>query len=116
MSLGGCGSSRDDGGVQPPVTADASTADASTADAAADAAAPVPFGSADPEPVISFVQVGSAVGIDRANEPASAGTFDGAGTLAYGSWLADLDGDGRLDYFAMNHGQTPHLSGVFINS
>jgi hypothetical protein len=98
---------RNDGGMPR----DASAPDAS----APDASAPVPFGGADPNPVIGFTQVGKVVGIDRSNEPASAGTFSAAGTLAYGSWLADLDGDGRLDYFAMNHGQTPHLSGVFVN-
>ena len=73
-------------------------------------------GSTDPSPSITFTQVGKAVGIDRSNEPASAGTFNGSGTLAYGSWLADLDGDGRLDYYAVNHGQTSHLSGVFLNT
>lgn len=71
--------------------------------------------TADPSPVISFVQVASAVGIDRSREPASAGRYTSSGTLAYGSWLADLDGDGRLDYYAVNHAQWPHLSGLFIN-
>jgi hypothetical protein len=100
-----CGSGTDDGdgGMGPPVTTP-------------DAGGPVPFGGADPSPTIRFTQVGKMVGIDRANEPASAGTFSAQGTLAYGSWLADYDGDGRLDYFAMNHGQTPHLSGLFINT
>ncbi|HEU4730362.1 MAG TPA: PKD domain-containing protein [Kofleriaceae bacterium] len=72
--------------------------------------------AADPSPTISFTQVGRSVGINRASEPPSAGTFTSAGTLAYGSWLADLDGDGLLDYYAVNHGQTPHLSGLFINN
>lgn len=76
---------------------------------------PVPGGGIDPDPSISFMQVAKAVGIDRSNEPASAGTFSSSGTLAYGSWLADLDGDGRLDYFGVNHGQLPHLSGLFMN-
>lgn len=71
---------------------------------------------ADPAPTISFTQVARSSGIDRANEPTSAGTFNATGTLAYGSWLADLDGDGRLDYFGVNHGQTPHLSGLFMNT
>lgn len=102
-----CGPAGSGDDAQPPVGGpDAMVPDGST---------PAPFGGADPNPAISFMQVGKAVGIDRANEPASAGAFSAAGTLAYGSWLADLDGDGRLDYFAMNHGQTPHLSGLFIS-
>jgi hypothetical protein len=72
--------------------------------------------SADPTPHITFTQVGKTVGIDRTREPASAGRFDATNTLAYGSWLADLDGDGRLDYYAVNHGQTQHLSGLFLNN
>ncbi len=71
---------------------------------------------ADPNPHITFTQVAKTVGIDRTREPASAGPFDGTNTLSYGAWLADLDGDGRLDYYAVNHGQTPHLSGVFLNN
>ena len=70
--------------------------------------------NADPGPSITFTQVATAVGIVRSNEPASAGAFNATGTLAYGSWLADLDGDGRLDYYAVNHGQTAHLSGLFL--
>jgi PKD domain/FG-GAP-like repeat len=70
----------------------------------------------DPSPSITFTQVASSVGLNRSNEPASAGPFTSSNTLAYGSWLADLDGDGKLDYYAVNHGQTPHLSGVFINN
>jgi len=81
-----------------------------------DAAQPVIGGTADPSPTISFTQVAKTVGLDRSIEPASAGTFNASGTLAYGGWLADLDGDGRLDYFAVNHGQTPHLSGLFLNT
>ena len=69
----------------------------------------------DPNPRLTFAQIGRSVGIDRSTEPASAGRFDAAGTLAYGSWLADLDGDGRLDYYAVNHGQAQHLSGLFLN-
>lgn len=72
--------------------------------------------NADPAPTITFTQVGKSVGIDRSNEPASAGTFSSSGTLAYGAWLADLDGDGLLDYYAVNHGQSPHLSGLFVNN
>ncbi|HEX2690313.1 MAG TPA: VCBS repeat-containing protein [Kofleriaceae bacterium] len=72
--------------------------------------------NSDPDPSIAFTQVGRTVGIDRSREPPSAGVFHPTGTLAYGSWLADLDGDGRLDYFAVNHSQTPHLSGLFINN
>jgi hypothetical protein len=71
---------------------------------------------ADPNPRISFTQVAQTVGINRSREPASAGSFDGTNTLAYGSWLADLDGDGRLDYYAVNHGQSPHVSGLFVNN
>src|SRR5689334_15418437 len=70
----------------------------------------------DPAPSITFTQVALSVGINRNTEPPSAGTFTSTGTQAYGSWLADLDGDGRLDYYAVNHGQTPHLAGLFINS
>src|SRR6185369_1479622 len=73
-------------------------------------------GTVDPNPRIGFIQVARAVGIDRSNEPPSAGAFTAAGSFAYGAWLADLDGDGRLDYFGVNHGQTPHLSGLFINN
>ncbi|HET7500367.1 MAG TPA: PKD domain-containing protein [Kofleriaceae bacterium] len=81
-----------------------------------DPQAAVVSAAADPGPTITFTQVGRSVGINRANEPPSAGTFTSANTLAYGSWLADLDGDGQLDYFGVNHGQTPHLSGLFINN
>lgn len=70
----------------------------------------------DPSPNITFTQVASSVGLNRSNEPASAGTFNASGTLAYGSWLADFNGDGRLDYYAVNHGQSAHLSGLFLNS
>lgn len=107
IGFAGCSGS----GVPPGGTPDASTSDAPGSDAPSSA----PFGGSDPDPVIGFAQVGKVAGIDRSNEPLSAGTFSDAGTLAYGSWLADLDGDGRLDYFAMNHGQTPHLSGLFVN-
>ncbi len=71
---------------------------------------------ADPNPVVTFTQVALSVGINRRNEPPSAGPFTSSGTLAYGGWLADLDGDGRLDYYGVNHGQSPHLSGLFINN
>lgn len=76
-------------------------------------------GEKDPKPTITFVQMAKAVGIDRSNEPASAGPFPStasADTIAYGGWLADLDGDGQLDYYAVNHSQNPHLSGLFLNN
>lgn len=73
-------------------------------------------GGADPAPTLTFTQVAKPVGIDRSNEPPSAGAFTSSDTLAYGGWLADLDGDGRLDYFGVNHGQWPHLSGLFVNN
>ena len=73
-------------------------------------------GNADPDPELTFVEVGPSVGINRSAEPASAGAFVPNLDLAYGSWLADLDGDGRLDYYAVNHGQFPHMSGVFLNT
>jgi PKD domain/FG-GAP-like repeat len=72
--------------------------------------------NADLNPIITFTQVGKSVGIDRSTEPPSAGTFSANGTLAYGGWLADFDNDSRLDYYAVNHGQSPHLSGLFINN
>jgi len=80
-----------------------------------DMALPV-SGGVDPNPTITFTQVAKTVGIDRSNEPASAGSFTAAGTIAYGGWLADLDGDGRLDYYGVNHAQWPHLSGLFLNN
>lgn len=67
----------------------------------------------DTAPTIQFAQTRRM--IDRRNEPPSAGRFTGT-TTAYGSWLADYDGDGRLDYYAVNHGQIPHVSGLFINN
>ncbi len=73
-------------------------------------------GGMDPNPTLTFTQVAKAVGIDRSNEPASAGIFTSNGTIAYGGWLADLDGDGRLDYYGVNHAQLPHLSGLFVNN
>jgi hypothetical protein len=73
-------------------------------------------GNADPNPDLSFVEVGLSVGINRSTEPASAGASAPNLDLAYGSWLADLDGDGRLDYYAVNHGQFPHMSGLFLNT
>jgi len=73
-------------------------------------------GNVDPNPRIAFTQVGRAAGINRSNEPASAGPFPSVEPYAYGSWLADLDGDGKLDYYAVYHGQAPHLSGLFLNT
>jgi VCBS repeat protein len=73
-------------------------------------------GAIDPNPSIAFTQIGLKAGINRSNEPPSAGPFDPTNTLAYGTWLADLDGDGRLDYYAVNHSQTRHLSGLFLNN
>src|SRR5262245_50312990 len=70
----------------------------------------------DENPVLAFTQVASSVGLARNTEPPSAGAFASSGTLAYGAWLADLDGDGRLDYYAVNHGQSPHRSGLWINT
>src|SRR5260221_9569133 len=64
-----------------------------------DAAPPVGGGDPDPNPRITFTQVGKTVGIDRASEPASAGTFTSSGTLAYGSWLARLHGHRRPHYY-----------------
>jgi len=72
--------------------------------------------SADPAPSVTFSQVAASVGLDRRNEPASAGTFTSTGTYPYGGWLADLNSDGLLDYYAVNHGQQPHLSGLFLNN
>jgi hypothetical protein len=57
--------------------------------------------------------VATSRGIVRSQEPSSAGPFASSGTLAYGAWLADLDGDARLDYYGVNHGQTPHRSGMW---
>ena len=72
--------------------------------------------SSDPNPILTFNQVARPAGINRANEPASAGTSTASSTYEYGSWLADLDGDGLVDYYAVNHGQAPHTSGLFINN
>jgi hypothetical protein len=81
-----------------------------------DAGPPPGNGIVDPNPSISFIQVGLTAGINRSNEPPSAGSFDPTFAAAYGSWLADLDGDGRLDYYAVHHSQAPHLSGLFLNT
>lgn len=72
--------------------------------------------NADPGARITFNQVGLSVGLDRRNEPASAGAFTSTGTYPYGGLLADLNNDGLLDYYAVNHGQHPHLSGLFLNN
>jgi hypothetical protein len=81
-----------------------------------DARPPGSTGIVDPNPSIAFTQVGLAAGINRSNEPPSAGRFDLTFAAAYGSWLADLDGDGRLDYYAVHHSQAPHLSGLFLST
>src|SRR3954470_4759204 len=43
-------------------------------------------GIVDPDPRIAFTQVGMTTGINRSNEPASAGPFDPEFAAAYGSW------------------------------
>ncbi len=70
----------------------------------------------DTAPDVSFVQEALAVGLERANEPASAAACPppGTGTLSYGTWLVDLDGDGRLDVYDVNHGQGCHVSGLWL--
>ncbi|HEX8113677.1 MAG TPA: VCBS repeat-containing protein [Kofleriaceae bacterium] len=95
---------------------DAGSSGGSDAGSPPDARPPGNGSGIDPSPSITFTQVGLAAGINRATEPASAGTFVQNLDLAYGSWLADLDGDGRLDYYAVNHGQFPHMSGLFLNN
>lgn len=72
-------------------------------------------GNVDPNPTVVYSQEALAVGIDRRNEPASAGVFSSTNTYPYGGWLADFNGDGLLDYYAVNHGQFSHLSGLFLN-
>ncbi|HZJ62139.1 MAG TPA: VCBS repeat-containing protein [Kofleriaceae bacterium] len=107
IALSACGSSGGGDGMQPP-------------DMPPDApAGPVPFGTSDPSPRLMFTQVATTAGIDRANEPASAAnapTDTPTDSYAYGAWLADVDGDGKLDYYAVNHGQWPHTSGLFLNN
>src|SRR5262245_7868848 len=117
----GAATSSPDSGVGPSPGSDAGSpsggSDAGTdPGGGSDAGTRPGGGSGDPGAGISFIQVGRDVGINRSTEPASAGPFNSTNTLAYGSWLADLDGDGRLDYYAVNHGQTPHLAGLFINN
>jgi hypothetical protein len=119
----GVGNDGGGGGIDATAPPDASVADApggggSDATPPPDAAVvDPPLGGTDPNPTIQFTQVAKTVGIDRTNEPSSAGAFTEAiSTLIYGSWLADLDGDGRLDYFGVNHGQYPHLSGLFLGN
>ncbi len=116
----------DSGGGTPPGGGDAGSPPGGGSDAGSSGgsdngpppdAPPAGNGSdIDPSPSLTFVEVGPSVGINRATEPASAGAFVPNNDLAYGSWLADLDGDGRLDYFAVNHGQFPHMSGLFLNT
>jgi hypothetical protein len=113
----GCGSTANvelDAASSEP---DAVTAQPDAMMAQPDARLDAPIGDpTDPNPTVTFIQVGTTVGIDRSNEPPSAGPFNGTGTLAYGGWLADLDGDGRLDYYGVNHAQWPHMSGLFVNN
>lgn len=69
----------------------------------------------DPSPTIAFSQVAMAVGLTRSNEPVAAAAYPAGGsTLAYGTYLADFNGDGKLDAYAVNHGQTPHRSGLWL--
>lgn len=105
-----CSPGRDRAGGSPPDGGEPGD------DGGPDARPPGSSGIVDPDPSIAFTQVGLAAGINRSNEPASAGRFDPTFAAAYGSWLVDLDGDGRLDYYAVHHSQAPHLSGLFLNT
>jgi hypothetical protein len=91
-------------GAQSPLTADPPPAGTSAL-------------SADPSPSLSFTQNALAVGINRAVEPPSAAVYPTPklGTLSYGTFLADLDGDSLLDVYDVNHGQGAHLSGMWMN-
>lgn len=105
-----CGSSSGDGSGQPDANAPPD------AESEPDAGASDAGDETYPNPIVTFTQEGKPAGIDRSREPPSAGPFSASGTYSYGGWLADLDGDERLDYYAVNHSQTPHLSGLFINN
>jgi hypothetical protein len=71
----------------------------------------------DPSPVLTFIQQGTALGLIRSNEPPSASSIPqpAQGTLAYGTFLADFDGDGDVDVYGVNHGQAAHRSGLWMN-
>lgn len=72
----------------------------------------------DPSPVLTFLQQGTALGLTRSNEPPSASSCPqpAQGTLAYGTFLADFDGDGDVDVYGVNHGQACHRSGLWMNT
>jgi hypothetical protein len=66
-----------------------------------------------------FQQEALTRGLDRLREVAAASAipFDTTTTnLPYGTFFGDLDGDGRLDVYAVNHGQFPHRSGLWTNA
>jgi len=74
--------------------------------------------NSDPAPALLFSQQALAVGLLRSNEPASSTGCAVPGpseTLAYGTWLADFDGDGDLDVYGVNHGQSCRRSGLWLN-
>jgi hypothetical protein len=125
LAAAGCGSGHSAAGSPPDSGGTLPGSDGGSPTGGDDAGAPLCHspgsmppggGTIDPNPSLAFTQVGLAAGINRANEPPSAGPFNSTDTLAYGSWLADLDGDGRLDYYAVNHSQTRHISGLFLNT
>jgi hypothetical protein len=72
----------------------------------------------DPATTISFVQEGLSRGLDRLREPAAAAAvpFDPTTyNLPYDAFFVDLDGNGALDVYAIDHGQAPHRSGLWLN-
>lgn len=67
----------------------------------------------------TFVQEALTRGLDRLREPPSAAAIPldtTASNLPYGVFFGDFDGDGLLDTYALNHGQVPHRSGLWINN
>lgn len=71
----------------------------------------------DPSPTIAFTQEAVTKGLIRSNEPAAASSYPAGGaTLAYGTYLADFNADWKLDVYAVNHGQTPHRSGLWLGT